>query len=180
MTQKINFNSFSFDEKLTKFPTGVMEYLRFSKTLDTSRLTNLDMIPAGLKGVKVIQVKHEKENDFPRFISPDFMGKIGYVNVDGEWCPMPKDLILEAKKNYIKYRKLVESSRHPKNGLCPVCVLPTKMAFLEKGNQIYLDLRKTTITEPPFVLGAYNVIMPQKIAHHRTGRISCSKIKVYE
>ena len=180
MTERISFTRFLFDEELTKFPTKVIEYFRSLKLLDLSEACDIDMIPRGLKGVDIIQIKHEDENDFPRFIAPDFMGKIGYRTPDEKWHSMPKDLILKAKQNYIKYRKLVEASRHPENGLYPVCVLPTNMSFVERGKNVYLDLSRTKIAEKPFIFGVTDVIMPSRKESARNVQTICQKSKVYE
>lgn len=181
MSDIISFSNFKFGEKLTKFSPGVMEYLPFSKLLDLSRLLDLDMIPAGLRGVKTIQIRHRFKNDFPRFIAPDFKGEIIYKNSNEVWEKMPDDLVFEAKKNYARYRKQVEAPRYPMRGLYNLCVLPTKMHFFRKGINGCLDLSQTTITEKPFILGAFHVIMPsQKITHHRGRQMVHSKPKIYE
>ena len=172
---------FLIEGKVKKFPVGCIEYLKYSKTLDLSGMNYFDMIPAGLKGVEIVQIKYENEADFPYFIAPDFMGEIGYYDSKDEWINMPTDLIMKAKQNYIKYRHQVESFRRFEHGLYPSGVLPNNMHFSRRDGKCFLDLRKTSIEEAPFILGVDEVILPsRKITHHNGVQMTHQKQRIKE
>ena len=191
MTEKVDFSHFIFAEKFTHLPCEMClqgDTLIFMPIAPSSEL---DMVPAGLKGIKGIVFDHK-----PLFIAPDFDGHIMYPgarSVDGS-C-MSEAEMEQAKARYSAYREMVEKPRYIKarDGSLLLCSLPKNMNFIYKrGIGRFLDLTYTDVVKRQKFDGIQKVILypkkdpsleiktPRKVISHNKPQMVHSKPRIKE
>ena len=139
MIKKTSFSNYRFDKKFHDLP--IMFYSDKFKTLDLSR-SDINIIPAGLKGVDVILLRGK-----PVAVAPDFKGQIKYGWGVCNFLLLTNTEIKKAKIIYKKYERFCET---PHTGIensphSDYYNLPKNMHFVTVGNRSFLDLRKCNV-----------------------------------
>ncbi len=152
-----DFSKFKFSEKFNSLPEKMHLNGRGHLCLEK---TEVDMIPAGLKGVTFVHFTKK-----PLYIAPDFTGYVCYPSPDGLYpiTMMPEEVI-KAKHNYHENWELVEKPRYNENG--KLCSLPTDIHITyDLGVGYCLDLRRTSVPESEQKIGGFKkIIFSPKIA----------------
>jgi len=161
--------------------------------------TEIDMVPAGLKGIVCIILGKK-----PIYVAPDFEGIVLYCNPcyhpQGKFTIdlMGRNDIKAAQNRYIAYREMVEQPRyiHGEDGSLTLCSLPTNMRIFAKSflSDYCLDLTQTTITKKQNLIGFKEIILypkknvqqefpfvlAQKITHHKGVQMTHQKPRIKE
>ena len=142
-------------EKFTHLPSGV----KFAKGILAVDETEIDMVPAGLKGIKGIIF-----NKMPLFVAPDFNGYVIHSAAAG-YAVMNDEELKEAKIRYKANKKMVEAPRYveKEDGSLSLCSLPKNInVVLKPYAGYYLDLTQTDIVEKQTIKNFEEIILYPK------------------
>jgi len=180
------FSKFEIIEKFDRLPDEMELDARGELRLDR---TEIDMIPAGLKGVSFVILAKE-----PLYVAPDFKGIVMYYDSNSSIVDMDKLNIEAAKARYNAHREMVEKPRYiyKEDGSLSLCSLPTNMRVFHKKFEggYCLDLTQTSIREKQNLGGFREIILypkkpiqqeftfsfPKKICRHKENQKTKSRI----
>ena len=181
--------SYQYAKDLFELPNNI-GFDGKSSSLDLTQ-SYIDMIPAGLKGVKYCHFY-----DRPKFVAPDFSGDIIIGRNPKITIATGTTEMEDLQKRYERCKEFVEAPRYRGiNGQYHLCTLPNNMLFKEEKHYsalfYFLDLGKTSIKVTPKIKGVDKVFMPQvkfitptflteKCVSHKSTRIVTPKTMVHE
>ena len=133
------FSDYGYDEKFQDLP--LMLYFRKDRTLDLSR-SCINIVPAGLKGVDIIQLPTK-----PIAIAPDFKGRVKYKNCAFSFFTLTEEETKEAKRVYKKHKRFCETPHNWAGSSLHTNYLnmPKNMHFITVGQRTFLDLRRCNV-----------------------------------